>query len=203
MSEMIPNPEDYFRQFIPQRHQLFMRLEKEAAQEDIPIVGPVVGELLYILVRAIKARRVLELGTATGYSALYMGFAMDADGRLTSLESDLALADRARVNIAEAGLKNRVEVITGDAISIIAGMQERFDVIFLDIEKADYLKVLPHCHRLLHAGGIMVADNVGFADADPFNQGLFIDPGWKAVNLYSLLPGHSPEHDGLAIALRV
>ncbi len=203
MSEMIPNPEDYFRQFIPQRRQLFMRLEKEADKEGIPIVGPVVGELLYILVRAFKARRVLELGTAIGYSALYMGFAMDVDGRLTSLESDPVLADRARGHIEAAGLKDRVEVITGDAISMMAGMQDHFDVIFLDIEKADYLRVLPHCRRLLHPGGVMVADNVGFADADRFNQGLFIDPGWKAVNLYSLLPGHSPEHDGLAIALRI
>jgi len=203
MSEMIPNPEDYFRQFIPQRHQLFMQLEKEAAQEDIPIVGPVVGELLYILVRALKARRVLELGTATGYSALYMGFAMDADGRLTSLESDPVLADRARVNIDQAGLNERVTVITGDAISIVAGMAGYFDVIFLDSEKADYLKVLSHCRRLVHTGGIMVADNVGFADAESFNQALYSDPGWKAVNLFSFLPEHSPEHDGLAIALRV
>ena len=203
MSEMIPNPEDHFRQLIPRRHDLFMRMEEEAAQEDIPIVGPVVGELLYILVRAFKARRVLELGTATGYSALYMGFAMDADGRLTSLESDPVLADRARVNIDQAGLNERVTVITGDAISIVAGMAGYFDVIFLDIEKADYLKVLSHCRRLVHTGGIMVADNVGFADAESFNQALYSDPGWKAVNLFSFLPEHSPEHDGLAIALRV
>ncbi|MFH1985510.1 MAG: O-methyltransferase [Pseudomonadota bacterium] len=202
MSEMIENPEDYFRQFVPERRQVFTLMEEEAAKEDIPIVGPVVGELLYILVRAIKARRVLELGTATGYSALYMGFALDVDGRLTSLESDPALADRARERIRQAGLEERVEVITGDAVAIMSNMKENFDFLFLDIEKADYLKVLPQCRRVLRSGGVMVADNTGFADADRFNRGIYIDPGWKVVNLFSFLPGHSPERDGLCIALR-
>jgi len=202
MSEMIENPEDYFRQFVPERRQVFTLIEEEAAREDIPIVGPVVGELLYILVRALKARRVLELGTATGYSALQMGFALDVDGRLTSLESDPALADRARERIRHAGLEERVAVVTGDAVAIISNMKENFDFIFLDIEKADYLKVLPQCRRVLRPGGIMVADNTGFADADRFNRGIYIDPGWKVVNLFSFLPGHSPENDGLCIALR-
>jgi predicted O-methyltransferase YrrM len=202
MSEMIANPQDYFRQFIPERRQVFRLMEEEAAREDIPIVGPVVGELLYILVRALKASRVLELGTATGYSALHMGFALDVDGRLVSLESDPALADRARERIKQAGLAERVEVIAGDALTIMSGMQEYFDFIFLDIEKVDYLKALPQCRRLLHPGGIMVADNTGFADADRFNQGIYVDPGWKVVNLFSFLPGHSPENDGLCIALR-
>lgn len=202
MSEMIENPEDYFRQFIPERRQVFTLMEEEAGREDIPIVGPVVGELLYILVRALKARRVLELGTATGYSALHMGFALDVDGRLVSLESDPAMADRARERIYHAGLAERVEVVTGDAMTLMAGMQNNFDFIFMDIEKADYLKALPQCRRLLHSGGMMVADNIGFADADRFNRGIYSDPGWKIVNLFSLLPGHSPENDGLCIALR-
>ena len=68
MSPMIPDPEAYFRQFIPPRDALLLDLESEAAKEEIPIVGPVVGELLFLLARITHAKRILELGTATGYS---------------------------------------------------------------------------------------------------------------------------------------
>lgn len=203
MSEMIDQPEAYFRQFIPPQRQVFQQVAAEAAAEEIPIVGPVVGELLYLLVRVMRARNVLELGTANGYSALHMGFALDVDGRLKSVECDPEMADRARARIRQAGLEARVEVVTGDAFTVMAAMQAQFDLLFLDIEKADYLKVMPHCRRLLRPGGLMVADNTAFADADRFNQGLFIDPGWKPVNLYAFLPGHSPENDGICFALRV
>lgn len=72
MSKIVDQPEQYFKQIIPRRDELLIELEAEAARENIPIVGPVVGELLFILVSALKAQRILELGTATGYSAIYM-----------------------------------------------------------------------------------------------------------------------------------
>ena len=77
MSRMIPDPEGYFRKFVPSRDSLLLEMEEEARQEGIPIVGPVVGELLYILVCASGAVQILELGTATGYSAIYLARACD------------------------------------------------------------------------------------------------------------------------------
>jgi predicted O-methyltransferase YrrM len=77
-----------------------------------------------------------------------------------------------------------------------------FDVIFMDIEKADYARALKDCHRLLRPGGLLVADNVAFPDADEFNRAVFKDPGWRPVSLFAFLPGHSPERDGLCLALR-
>ena len=89
MSKMIPNPEAYFRQLVPTRDALLMALEQEAEEEGIPIVGPVVGALLFILTRATQARQILELGTATGYSTIHLARACEAlEGRVVTLERD-------------------------------------------------------------------------------------------------------------------
>jgi len=201
---MIQNPEAYFRQFVPARDELLLELENEARREEIPIVGPVVGELLYVLAQAAQAKRILELGTATGYSAIYFARACAAhQGRVVSLEIDRDMADRALANIQKAGLEHLVEIRVGDALKEIAALQGTFDLIFLDIEKADYIRALPHCGRLLRKGGLLVADNTGFKDADDFNRAIMNHPQWRAVHLLALLPLHSPEHDGLCLALRI
>jgi predicted O-methyltransferase YrrM len=200
---MISQPEMYFRRLVPDRQELFIRLEAEAAAEEIPIVGPVVGELLFILSRCLRAERIVELGTATGYSAMYMAAALEHHGRLTTFESDAALADRARENVRAAGLEEQVEVICGNALDMLGNIPAGVDLVFIDIEKEDYARVLPQCRRMLRAGGLLVADNVAFADADPFNRDMAADDSWRSVSLYSFLPGHSPQHDGLCMALRM
>ena len=203
MPKMVPDLEGYFRQFVPSRDALLLELEEEARQEGIPIVGPVVGELLYILVRASRARNILELGTATGYSAIYLARACDeSNGRVLTLENDVRMADRARANFEKAELAHRIEIKTGQAIEEIANMNTPFDFMFMDIDKEDYVAVLPHCTRLLKSGGLLVADNVGFTGAEGFNRAISGDPQWRTVHLLSLLPFHSPEKDGLCLALR-
>ena len=204
MSTMIQNPEAYFSRFIPQRSALLIELEKEAQSKDIPIIGPVVGQLLFIMVRAANARKILELGTATGYSAIYLaGACHDHGGRVITLEIDKDMAGRALANFKKAGLEHCVEIIVGDALQNIAAMHDVFDFIFLDIDKADYVHALPHCLRLLRPGGLLVADNVGFKDADDFNQAIAGDTRWRSVHLLSFLPRHSPQKDGLCLALRI
>jgi predicted O-methyltransferase YrrM len=82
-------------------------------------------------------------------------------------------------------------------------MKTPFDFIFMDIDKEDYIHVLEQCERLLKIGGLMVIDNVGFQGADHFNHAIFQNPKWRIVNLFSLLPLHSPEKDGICFAIRV
>ncbi|MGD9330454.1 MAG: class I SAM-dependent methyltransferase [Desulfobacterales bacterium] len=200
---MIPQPEDYFRRLLPHRSALLEALEAEARREDIPIVGPMVGELLYVLAVVKGARHIMELGAATGYSAIFLAQACAAsDGRLTALERDTALARRAAANLAEAGLAQWAEVKCVDAAQELSQTQERFDLIFMDIEKEDYLAMLPLCGRVAHRGALLVADNVGFADAAPFNRAIHEDPAWRSVHLYGFWPAHSPEYDGLCLAVR-
>ena len=203
MSDIVDNPEEYFEQLVPGRDSLLAGLEEEARQEEIPIIGPVVGELLYVLVRATRSKRILELGTATGYSAIFLARACRIfNGTVMTLENDRAMASRARKNIHSAGLENYIEVRLGDALTAISAIDEYFDFIFIDIEKEDYIRALPHIERLLKTGGLLVADNVGFKDADEFNRSIAENPIWRPVSLFTFLPLHSPEHDGLCIALK-
>jgi len=203
MSNIVDQPEHYFQQFIPTRDELLVELETEAERENIPITGPVVGELLYILACVAKAHRILELGTATGYSAIYLARACEAfNGRVVSLENDSAMAARAQQNVQKAGIANLIEIQVKDALQAMPQMKGEFDFIFMDIEKQDYVRVLPDCERLLVKGGLLVADNVGFKDADAFNRAISGNPAWRSIALFSFLPLHSPENDALCLALR-
>jgi caffeoyl-CoA O-methyltransferase len=204
MSKMIPDLEGYFRHLVPETEALLKELEEEATREAIPIVGPVVGELLFILARATGAAAILELGTATGYSGIFLGRACAPNrGRVISLEQDEAMAARARTNLSRAGLAEVVEVRVGEALTLLAGITGPFDLIFLDIDKESYRPALAQAQRLLRIGGLLVADNVGFSGAADFNREILANPAWQAVSLLCLLPRHSPEHDGLALAVRV
>jgi predicted O-methyltransferase YrrM len=203
MSPIVDQPEIYFSQFLRQEDPLLRELESEAQAEKIPIVGPVVGELLFILAQALRARSILELGTAAGYSAIYLARACALNaGQLTTLEIDPNFAGRARKNLERAGLARHATVICEAALPAMAALRGPFDLIFMDIEKADYARALGGCHRLLRTGGLLVADNVAFPDADEFNRAIFSDAGWRPVSLFAFLPGHSPEKDGLCLALR-
>ena len=204
MSAMIPDLEAYFRGLVPPGDAVLLELEQEATLESIPIVGPVVGELLFVLARATGAARILELGTATGYSGIFLGRACaEINGRVVSLEFDEAMAARARTNLARAGLADVVEVRVGEALDIMAALGETFDLIFLDIDKESYLPALSLSRRLLRSGGLLVADNTGFTGAADFNREILSHPAWRAVHLLSFLPRHSPEHDGLTLAVKV
>jgi caffeoyl-CoA O-methyltransferase len=204
MAAMIDEPLVYFQRWVPPRSEVFHHLEEEARAGSIPIVGPVVGKLLSILVRVSGARRVVELGTAIGYSTLFLADACrHTGGRVISFEMNDALSRRARDTIAAQGLSDVVEIRCENALEAIGAVEGPVDLVFIDIEKKDYLRVLPACAGILKPGGLLVADNTGFADARPFNQAVFDGSEWETVNLWTYLPGHSPEHDGLCLAVRV
>lgn len=203
MGMIVDNPTEYFNQWIPQRSDLLMELEKEALDNEIPIVGPVVGHLLYLMAIASNARRIIELGTATGYSAIYLGKACKATGgHLTTFEVDSQMALRAKENVDKAGLSKWVRVECQDAIRGMAAIAPAVDMVFMDIEKEDYARALPLCSEKLRENGVLVADNTGFQDAHDFNRIIFDHPHWASVNLWTYLPGHSPNHDGICIAVK-
>ena len=119
------------------------------------------GELLHFLVKAARARTVLEVGTSHGYSAIWMGLALEeTGGRLTTIEIDVARHDLARRNVAEAGLSLRVTLVLGDAHAEVTTLDGPFDFVFLDADKegqVDYFhKLYP---RKLAPGGILAAHN--------------------------------------------
>ena len=204
MSKMLEDPHAYFRRLAPTSDALLQELETEAATDHIPIIGPVVGRLLYVLARTMSVRSALELGAAIGYSTIHLARACaEGDGFLTTIEADEDRAARARDNLRRAGLQQRTEVVVDDALTRLERLRGPYDLIFMDIDKAGYVPALPHCHRLLRPGGLLVTDNVAFTESDPFNQAVLEADDWRPVSLFGFLPGHSPENDGVCLALRV
>lgn len=203
MSRILDEPEAYFSRLVRKGDPFLQALEEEALAEHVPIVGPVLGDFLYVLARAMGARTILELGTATGYSAIFLARACAANaGMLTTMELDPVLAGRARENLQRAGLEEHATVVCGDALAHLPRIEGPFDLVFLDIDKEDYVRALPDCHRLLRPGGLLVADNVAFPSADAFNEAIAADGRWRPVSLLAFLPRHSPERDAVCIALR-
>jgi caffeoyl-CoA O-methyltransferase len=127
-------------------------------------VSPNEGKLLQVLVALVGARRVLEIGTLGGYSAIWMARALPVDGLLVTLELDPAHAAVARRSIARAGLADRVEVRVGRALHLLAAMvaakEQAFDAVFIDADKDAYPEYLAAVRGLVHPGGLILADNV-------------------------------------------
>jgi caffeoyl-CoA O-methyltransferase len=138
-----------------------------AVEDTRPTIGPSAARLLTVLIYATRPRRALEIGTCAGYSAIAMGRALQrVDGNLTTIEIDPRLADAARRNIADAGLGEVVDVITGDANEVIADMAGPFGLILQDGHKPDYARMLPRLVELLEPGGLLLSDDVLFPVMD-------------------------------------
>lgn len=121
-----------------------------------------VGRLLSILAGASGARRILEIGTLGGFSAMHLARSLPADGQIVSLEVNSHHADVARRTIAQAGLADRVDVRVGPALESLPGLvnEPQFDMAFIDADKPSYPAYFEWCRRLVRVGGLIVADNV-------------------------------------------
>lgn len=189
---------------------VLMALREDADREGLPpiAISPDTGRLLQVLLRAIGARRVLEVGTLGGYSALWMARALPPDGRLLTLERDAAHAAFARRHLAAAGVADRVEVREGHALQLLPALDgERFDLVFLDADKEPLPTYLDWALRLVRPGGAIVADNALWGGrvlddratdeatvaVREFNRRLATDPRLTSIVV--------PTHDGVAIGI--
>ncbi len=146
-----------------------------AVPEGIPAiqVGPSEGKLLELLLRMINARKVVEVGTLVGYSAIHMARALPPDGHLWSIEYEAKHAEIARKNIERAGLASRVTVVVGAGIDMLPTLEKQgpFDAVFIDADKANYDRYGRWATEHLRKGGLVIGDNAYlfgelFEDAD-------------------------------------
>ena len=142
--------------------EVLEEIERSANMRYLPIIGPSRGRVLIEVVRRYRPRRILEVGTLVGYSTILMGKELGEGSEIVTIEYDRDEAEQARANIARAELAAKVEVLVGDALEIIPTLEGFFDMVFLDAAKHQYLDYLRLFEDRIRAGGVVVADNVGF-----------------------------------------
>ena len=135
-------------------------IEREAPSKGLPIIGPQRGDFLDRAVKEHRPSKILEVGTLVGYSAIRMARHLSAGQKLTCVELSPDMAKTARFHLEQAGLSERVEILVGDAKSVLPTLKGSFDMVFLDAVKDEYLTYLRDCERLLHKGSVVLADNV-------------------------------------------
>ena len=135
------------------------KLEKKALEEGVPIIRPHTRGLIQCLLEMLAPRRILEIGTAVGYSALVMNAYAPAPCEIITIERDEDRAARARMNFDSFGAEN-IKLIEGDAAQILPKLEGAFDLIFMDAAKGQYIRFLPEVIRLLRPGGVLLSDNV-------------------------------------------
>jgi predicted O-methyltransferase YrrM len=152
--------EDYIYSILPPRDEVVAEMEDEAAKNDVPIVGPAVGRVLYQLAMIRGAKRVFELGSAIGYSTIWWARAVGEDGRVIYTDGDPKKAEKARRYFERAGVTKQISVRVGDALELLSEEKEPYDIIFNDIDKVDYPRVVRLALPRLKSGGLFVTDNV-------------------------------------------
>ena len=215
MGKIVPDQiERYLAQLNRQVDGVLADLAVQGSRRGLPLIDAEVGALLRVQATAIGARRILEIGTAIGYSGIWLARALPPDGLLISIERDPHRAAEARANFERAGLADRASVMVGDASRLVAKVSGPFDLIFQDGDKQLYGPLLDRLIALLRPGGLLIADNVlwdgevvpGFV-ARPLN-----DPeDTEAIAGYNLrlsadprlLTTWVPLRDGLAISVKV
>lgn len=201
--------EQYLYSLLPSRDSVLLEMEALAGEKHIPIVGPAVGRLLALLAASIGARRVFEMGSAIGYSTIWLARAVGPDGAVYYTDGSPENAAAAERFLTRAGVADRVSVLVGDALELLDAVGGDFDFIFNDIDKRDYpiafAKAVPRVRR----GGFFVADNALWSgkvaapapgDADTagiveFNRLIYATP--------ELLSTIVPLRDGVAVCLKL
>lgn len=154
--------EEYIRSLIKGSNPILKELEEYAHNNSVPIIQKEVGRFLELMINIKRPKRILELGTAIGYSAILMETACGGNCEIVTVERDQNMINLAEKNIEQYGFSDKIKIIQGDCLEVLENLQGEFDLIFMDAGKGHYNHFLPHCLRLLSKDGVIVADNVLF-----------------------------------------
>ncbi len=203
--------DDYIYSLLPERDPVLREMEDVAAQQKIPIVGPAVGQLFHQLALMTGTKTVFEMGSAIGYSTIWWARAIGEGGRVYYTDGSKENCEEARRYIERAGVADRVTMRVGDALEILSEYKEQFDVIFNDVDKEDYPRVLRLAGSRVRKGGLFITDNVLWSgrvvprtvghDAETtqaileFNKALYRSPDFFTTVL--------PLRDGVAVAVKL
>jgi predicted O-methyltransferase YrrM len=214
MGQIVPEAvERYLSSLNRSPDALLLELAETGRNERLPLIDAEVGALLRVLATAAGAERVLEIGTAIGYSGIWLAGALPPGGMLLTMEMDEARAGIARENFRRAGFADRVSVIVGDAQRKLAKVSGPFDLIFQDGDKHLYEPMLDRLVELLRPAGLLVTDNVlwngevvpGFVPnptRDPVETRAIAAYNERLTTHPALIASLVPLRDGLSIAVK-
>jgi len=194
-----PKTEKYIYSLLPRRDPVRREMESYAARHDVPIIGPACGRLLYQLARLIRARRVFEMGSAIGYSTLWLAQAVGPKGKVFYTDGDPANARRAGEYFRRAGVHRRIHILVGDALDMLQRTPGQFDLVFNDVNKTQYPAVFRLAAPRVRVGGLFITDNVLWSGrtARPAR-----DPNTRAIQKFNRLLYRSPKFFTTLIPLR-
>jgi len=151
--------EDYIYELLPKSDAVVSEMEDYAAENDIPIIGPAVARLLSLFVQISGAKRIYEMGSAIGYSTIWLARAAGPKGKIFYTDGDPEKARRAQDYFRRAGVAKRIDVKVGDAIELLKKAPGTFDMIFNDVDKHQYPAALRAALPKLRRGGLLITDN--------------------------------------------
>jgi caffeoyl-CoA O-methyltransferase len=197
--------ERYMNGILPRRDAVLAEMELRAQRERIPIIGPAVGRLLALLVEMTGARRIFEMGSAIGYSTIWLARAAGPRAEVHYTDGDPARARDAEAYFRRAGVAKRIRVHVGDAVDLLGKTKGPFDLIFNDVDKHQYPAAFRKALPRLRRGGLLVTDNVLWsgrvvgraADADTRGVREFNRLSYSSQDLLSVIV---PLRDGVMVS---
>jgi caffeoyl-CoA O-methyltransferase len=151
--------EQYLYELLPERDAVISEIERYAAENRVPIIGPAVARLLTLFTQVSGAQRIFEMGSAIGYSTLWLARAAGPKGKVYYTDGDSANAKRAGEYFRRAGVAKRINVQVGDALQLLKKTSGKFDLIFNDVDKHQYPDALRVALPKLRRGGLFITDN--------------------------------------------
>ena len=214
MGQIVPDAvERYLSELNHLEDPVLKQIAADGTRQNLPLVDAEVGALLRVLARSIGARRALEIGTAIGYSGIWIAGALPKGGLLLTMEMSAERAAVARDNFSRAGVADRANVMVGDASRLLAKVAGPFDLIFQDGDKQMYIPLLDRLVDLLRPGGLLVTDNVlwdgevvpGFVEPrkrDAGDTAAIADYNQRLNTHPRLMTATVPLRDGVSISVR-
>jgi caffeoyl-CoA O-methyltransferase len=151
--------EQYLYELLPERDAVVSEMERYAEEHRVPIIGPAVARLLALFAQVSGAKRIFEMGSAIGYSTIWLARAAGPKGKVHYTDGDPANAQRAREYFRRAGVAKRIDVHVGDALELLKKTSGKFDLIFNDVDKHQYPDALRAALPKLRRGGLFITDN--------------------------------------------
>jgi caffeoyl-CoA O-methyltransferase len=204
------NVDKYIYDLLPERDAVVSEIEEHAADNDVPIIGPAVARLLTLLVQISGATRIFEMGSAIGYSTLWLARAAGPKAKVFYTDGNPENARRAQDYFGRAGVAKRIKVQVGNALELVKNTPGKFDFIFNDVDKHQYPDALRAALPKLKRGGLFVTDNTLWSGkaARPVESGDKYTPGVQEFNrlVYSskeLYPVLIPLRDGVTVCRKL